>query len=143
MSSPNIRREVGRLRTRLQSDSLLRLEVLGALARVFRENRVGVSSDLLNTVVLALPEELIGTASIESGPRRGMTARIQPRSGGITAIIPPQPGGITAIIPPQPGGASKAAVRARGLGFIPPQPGQGEASSARKGARKSAKKSRK
>lgn len=143
MSSPNIRTEVGQLRTRLQADSLLRLEVLGALARVFRENGVKISGELLHALVLALPEEMIGTGTPQAETRRGITAIIPPQPGGITAIIPPQPGGLTAIIPPQPGGESEAAVQARGLEVIPPQPGSREETSARKPARKPAKKSAK
>ena len=58
--------EAAKLRLRLQMNARLRLEVLAAIARVFREYRDPLTDELLSTLVLAVPEELLGEAELGS-----------------------------------------------------------------------------
>jgi|GEM_PF-3712003 len=128
-------REAQRLRVRMQSDSRLRLEVLAALSRTFRENSERVSDDLLRSLVFAIPEELPGEGAWSRTAVRAATkkpVKIPPQPGGARrrkpvrkpVPIPPQPGAVRrpkpgpVPIPPQPG-----AVRRRKPVGIPPQPG--------------------
>jgi len=67
MANADCRMEAAKLRLRLQMNQRLRLEVLAALSRVFREYRDPVTDDLLSSVVLAVPEELMGEAGLEMG----------------------------------------------------------------------------
>lgn len=54
--------EAAKLRLRLQMNPRLRLEVLAALSRVFREYNDPVSDELLSSLILAASDELIGEA---------------------------------------------------------------------------------
>lgn len=54
--------EAAKLRLRLQMNARLRLEVLAALSRVFREYNDPVSDELLSSLILAASDELIGEA---------------------------------------------------------------------------------
>jgi len=67
--------EAARLRLRLQMNARLRLEVLAALSRVFREYRDPVGDELLAAIVLAVPEELMGEADIEQTTSQAQTPR--------------------------------------------------------------------
>jgi len=60
MSVQNPIMEAAGLRLRLQMNNRLRLEVLAALSKVFREFGEPVSDELLASVVLAIPDELAG-----------------------------------------------------------------------------------
>lgn len=116
MSIQGSLREAQRLRVRMQMDNRLRLEVLAALSRTFRENREQVSNDLLRSLVFAVPEELPGEGEASKmvlAARNG--SRIPPQPGAARKRIPPQPGKAKKRIPPQPGKAKKR---------IPPQPGR-------------------
>jgi hypothetical protein len=87
-------REVRVLRLLLQMNNRLRLEVLAALSRVFREHGVAISDNLFGTLTFAIPDELPGTGTeIVGTPERAdeqppSTDRKQPRS---TAVATPQP----------------------------------------------------
>lgn len=75
MDEKQLLSEVGRLRLRLQADPLLNLEFLAILVRFFREHDVEITADLLRSIVLALPDELVGTAAV-----RNAEGSSQPRS---------------------------------------------------------------
>jgi len=60
--------EAAKLRLRLQMNAQMRLEVLAAIARVFREYRDPLTDELLSTLILAVPEELLGEAQLSSTP---------------------------------------------------------------------------
>jgi hypothetical protein len=62
MSKSERMMEAGKLRLRLQMSPRLRLELLASMARVFREYGDPISDELLSTVILAVPEELLGEA---------------------------------------------------------------------------------
>jgi hypothetical protein len=62
MANPQEMMEAAKLRMRLQMNPRLRLEVFGALSRVFREYNDPVSDELLSSLLLATPDELIGEA---------------------------------------------------------------------------------
>jgi hypothetical protein len=61
--------KAAKLRLRLQMNNRLRLESLAALSRVFREYQEYIDDELLASLVLAVPEELIGET--EGGRVRG------------------------------------------------------------------------
>ncbi len=67
METPQQMMEAAKLRLRLQMHPRLRLEVLAALSRVFREYRDPVTDDLLSQLILAVPDELVGEAHIDHG----------------------------------------------------------------------------
>jgi hypothetical protein len=50
--------EAAKLRLRLQMNNRLRLELLAAISRLFREHEEPMPDDLLASIVLAVPEEL-------------------------------------------------------------------------------------
>jgi hypothetical protein len=92
--------EAAKLRLRLQMNARLRLEVLAALSRVFREYRDPVSDELLSAVVLAVPEELLGEAAFEQAAAPPETPR--PPGGKLRAeTSPPE-------TPRPPGGKLRA-----------------------------------
>ena len=64
MNTQGALQEARQLRTKIQMDSRLRLEVLAALSRTFRENGERVSNDLLRSLVFAVPEELPGEGAL-------------------------------------------------------------------------------
>lgn len=64
--------EATKLRLRFQMNNRLRLESLAALSRVFREHQEPVGDELLASLVLAVPEELLG--EMDTGNGSGATA---------------------------------------------------------------------
>jgi hypothetical protein len=71
VSTMEIVREAGSLRLLLQMNNRLRLESLAALSKVFRENGVPVTDSLLRTVVLAVPDELLGEGEYAAVSKQG------------------------------------------------------------------------
>lgn len=67
MTNPQSMMDAAKLRLRLQMNARLRLEVIAALSRVFREYHDPVSDELLAALILAVPEELVGEAQIDQG----------------------------------------------------------------------------
>lgn len=55
--------EIAHLRLRFQMNNRLRLESLAALSKVFREHGEPIQDELLSSLVLAVPEELLGLSS--------------------------------------------------------------------------------
>lgn len=115
-------REARRLRLRMQSDNRLRLEVLAALSRTFRENREQVSNDLLRSLVFAVPDELPGEGEA-SKTARSVTRTVPPQPGAAKKRqVPPQPGKVKTT-PPQPGKAKRVPPQPGKAKTTPPQPG--------------------
>jgi hypothetical protein len=119
MNTQGALQEARQLRTKIQMDSRLRLEVLAALSRTFRENGARVSNDLLRSLVFAVPEELPGeggsgkTASAGNGSGRSKKYAKSGIPPGPSAIPPRQDPGI----PPGP-----SAIPPRQDPGIPPGP---------------------
>ena len=137
-------REARRLRLRMQLDNRLRLEVLAALSRTFRENREQVSNDLLRSIVFAVPEELPGEGEA-SKMARSVTRTVPPQPGAAKKRqVPPQPGKAKRV-PPQPGKARRVPPQPGKARRVPPQPGKARRVRPQpggvKGGKKSAKKS--
>ena len=82
MESQEALKAVANLRLRFQMNRRLRLESLAALSKVFREYGEPLSDELLASVVLALPVELLGQAS---SPHNGSP---QYASDGETPSVP-------------------------------------------------------
>jgi hypothetical protein len=59
--------EAAKLRLRFHMNNRLRLESLAALSRVFREHQEPVGDELLASLVLAVPEELLGEMDASNG----------------------------------------------------------------------------
>jgi len=59
--------EAAKLRLRFQMNNRLRLESLAALSRVFREHQEPVGDELLASLVVAVPEELLGEMDTADG----------------------------------------------------------------------------
>ena len=85
--------EAAKLRLRLQMNARLRLEMLAALARVFREYRDPITDDLLSTLILAVPEELLGEAPADPSNGAGkiwaQNNPVPPDEEPLTPIPPP------------------------------------------------------
>jgi hypothetical protein len=81
--------DAAKLRLRLQMNARLRLEVVAALSRVFREYRDPVTDDLLSTLVLAVPEELVGEAQIDQGVRSRLARASLAEAHNNVPLTPP------------------------------------------------------
>jgi hypothetical protein len=90
MSSPSERDEIVALRLIFKRNSRLNLEFLAGLSRLLREHEEIINPELLNKIVIAIPEELpgIGAERVKVEETRD--------AGGNDRTVPPQP------IPPQP-----------------------------------------
>ena len=55
--------ELAKLRLRLQMNSRLRLELLSAISRLFREYQEPIKDEVLSSLVFAAPDELMGEAA--------------------------------------------------------------------------------
>ena len=89
-------REVAGLRFRLQMNNRLRLESLAALSKVFRDFGEPVQDELLSSIVLAVPEELLGEYS--ASPEHRWAKATQSRGGSKKKPPPPRP----PLPPPRP-----------------------------------------
>lgn len=99
--------EAAGLRLKLQMNNRLRLEVLAALSKVFREFGEPISDELLASVVLAIPDELVGhnggygvpkiESSNEADESRSLSA-----SHPVPPPVPPVPGPVPPPVPPIP-----------------------------------------
>lgn len=118
MNTQGALQEARQLRTKIQMDSRLRLEVLAALSRTFRENGARVSNDLLRSLVFAVPEELPGeggsgkTASAGNGSGRSKKYAKSGIPPGPSAIPPRQDPGI----PPGPSASMRQKLAASSSG---------------------------
>jgi hypothetical protein len=127
METPQLMMEAAKLRLRMQMQPRLRLEVLAALSRVFREYSDPVTDELLSELVLAVPGELVGEARTDHGAHAPLRDNKPPPSPGNPKPLrdnrpppgplrddkpPPSPGGDTPPPgplrdnkpPPSPGG---------------------------------------
>jgi hypothetical protein len=73
--------EAAKLRLRFHMNNRLRLESLAALSRVFREHQEPVGDELLASLVLAVPEELLGEMDGSNGPATTSRMVGVPKSG--------------------------------------------------------------
>lgn len=71
MSNQKFMSEVSKLRLMFQMNSRLRLESLAAMSKVFRDFEVSVSDELLASVILAVPDELVGYSNAPNGIGQG------------------------------------------------------------------------
>src|SRR5262245_60168473 len=93
-ASSQIQREVSRRRLLLQVNSRLRLELLAALSKTFREHGVIVSDNLLSSIVFAISDELPGESSIPAvvaAVRKQRPQRDQPPQPPQPPPTPPPP----------------------------------------------------
>ena len=65
MTVQELMTESAKLRLRFHMNGRLRLESLAALSKVFRENQEPIQDELLASLVLALPQELVGESELE------------------------------------------------------------------------------
>ena len=86
MTMQEVMTEAAKLRLRLHLNSRLRLELLAALSRVFRENNEPLRDEVLASIVLAVPQELVGEAELQ--PNLPIHAR-QPVGVGVPKTPPP------------------------------------------------------
>ncbi|MFL6255234.1 MAG: hypothetical protein ACJ74T_09425 [Pyrinomonadaceae bacterium] len=98
MSVQNSVMEAAGLRLRLQMNNRLRLEVLAALSKVFREFGEPISDELLASVVLAIPDELVG---YNGGSSNASNEHTLPSPPG-TPPSPPAPPPLPPVPPPLP-----------------------------------------
>lgn len=92
--------QAARLRYKMQINSRLRLETMAALSKVFRDHEQPIHDELLASLVLAVPQELLG----EAVPGTGM--RYEAQHGKPAPPPPPPtrhdgPGGKPSAPPPQ------------------------------------------
>src|SRR3954469_3233239 len=64
MTSQELLRESARLRLKLQMNNRLRLECMAAISKLFREFQEPIDDQLLASLLLALPTELVGQAAV-------------------------------------------------------------------------------
>jgi hypothetical protein len=104
MSVQNHVMEAAGLRLRLQMNNRLRLEVLAALSKVFREFGEPVSDELLASVVLAIPDELVGHNGgygvSEGGSLNAVGESTPPSPPGTPPPVPPPVPPIPVPVPP-------------------------------------------
>jgi hypothetical protein len=103
MSNDPIRQEMLALRTALDLNNRLKLEIQAALSKTFRDFGVPVSDDLFRLLTPAIPEEIAGL-SIHSRPRRPelSTYSPEPPSTDPDRIAPEPPSTDPAIAPEPP-----------------------------------------
>lgn len=83
--------EISRLRLMFQMNNRLRLESLAALSKVFRSFGVAVSDELLSSIILAVPDEVMGYNNGSTGRGRGEQALAAMSTTDAPTPPPPPP----------------------------------------------------
>jgi hypothetical protein len=113
--------EAAKLRLRFQVNNRLRLESLAALSKVFREHQEPVRDELLASLVLAVPEELLG--EMDAPEDQGLQAKAPgvPRPSPGVGVPRPSPG----VGVPRPSPGAGVPRPSPSVGVPRPSPGAG------------------